>query len=516
MLSDTMMLGGGRQAAYSIENSLLFRGGQYLSRTPSVTGDRQKFTISAWVRRARLDVEQHVFSASNGANSDTTIFGLTFTETGAIAIGGGVTNWRITTALYRDVNAWYHIVCTVDTTTQTVSLEVNGIPVTSFSTNNAIPLNLQTAVNSIVEHRFGALNYAFPYYNNCQIAEPVVLDGVTLTSSSFGEFDPATLNWRPKRPAVVLWGTNGCYLGKPWNNANLGMDYSGRGNHWAPVGFAATDVVADTPTNVYATLNPLDKGAAFTYSNGNLSIVTSSSLEGSYRSSMVLPNSGIWVAEATVTVAHDILGIMPPLAPRWPDISYTAVEIQWGRVWARGTNYYTFSPLSEGSVIGVVANTTAGTAQFYVDGSAFGSAVPLPLSSDIAFGGHDGSPTYFQGADWNFGQKPFAYPNVYGAAKPLCTANMPPTVGIASGSFIGSVSADGPCIYTGAVPRTLTINGNAVTWGTHADKLATGFKIRTDSASYNSSGTNTWTATYDRKPTVGPKGRAPANAQVNP
>ena len=41
----------------------------------------------------------------------------------------------------------------------------------------------------------------------------------------------------------------------------------------------------------------------------------------------------------------------------------------------------------------------------------------------------------------------------------------------------------------------MTINGNAVTFGTHADKLANGFKVRSSSASYNASGSNTYVAT---------------------
>ena len=52
-------------------------------------------------------------------------------------------------------------------------------------------------------------------------------------------------------------------------------------------------------------------------------------------------------------------------------------------------------------------------------------------------------------------------------------------------------------VWMNGVPKTLTINGNSVTFGTHADKLATGFKLRTSSASYNAAGTNTWTATID-------------------
>lgn len=64
-----------------------------------------------------------------------------------------------------------------------------------------------------------------------------------------------------------------------------------------------------------------------------------------------------------------------------------------------------------------------------------------------------------------------------------------------SGSFTGDAAADGPFVWMNGVPLTLTINSNAVTFGTHADKTAGGFKLRTSSASYNTAGSNTWTAT---------------------
>ena len=58
---------------------------------------------------------------------------------------------------------------------------------------------------------------------------------------------------------------------------------------------------------------------------------------------------------------------------------------------------------------------------------------------------------------------------------------------------------------------------SAVTFGTHADKLAGGFKLRTASSPYNDSATNNWTATYStpQKPFVG-SNAVPGKAQGNP
>jgi hypothetical protein len=118
-------------------------------------------------------------------------------------------------------------------------------------------------------------------------------------------------------------------------------------------------------------------------------------------------------------------------------------------------------------------------------------------------------------ADFNFGQRPFAYTPPTGF-KPLCTANLqPPVAPTASGSFTGNGAVDGPFVWIGGVPTTLTINGNAVTFGTHADKTAGGFKLRTSSASYNTAGSNTWTATF-ASPSTKSAFSVPQTAQGNP
>jgi hypothetical protein len=165
-------------------------------------------------------------------------------------------------------------------------------------------------------------------------------------------------------------------------------------------------------------------------------------------------------------------------------------------------------------VVGVGFDADAGTLTFYKNnvsqGVAFSGLNSGPYFPSISANGVSGL-----GFTVNFGQRAFAHTPPSGF-KALCTANLPTTTGVTSGSFAGNVNADGPCVYTGAVPLTLAINGNAVTWATHADKLATGFKVRTSSASYNSTGTNTWAATYStpQKPTVG-RNKVPSNAQGN-
>jgi hypothetical protein len=120
--------------------------------------------------------------------------------------------------------------------------------------------------------------------------------------------------------------------------------------------------------------------------------------------------------------------------------------------------------------------------------------------------GSTGNTAAFTG---NYGARSFAYTAPSGF-KALCTQNLPEGTITTSGTFTGNASADGPFVYLNGVPTAMTINSNAVTFATHADKLSNGFKLRTSSGSYNTAGSNTYSIT-----TTGAKFKY-ARAQPNP
>lgn len=545
MLSDSMMLGGGRKAAFSIDNSLLFRGGQYLSRTPSVAGNRRAGTFHVWARRARTGgTGDTLIAAILGGNQRAHIYWDANNKFSVFFAVDGVNYQWISAGSYRDLSAWYNVVVGWDTVAQVLSAEINGQPV-AWSQSATLPVNAELAFGAVCPHTIGAWwdGAAYSYHMQGYQAEPLLVVGTRYTASRFGELDSVTRSWRPKKLANINFGPNGFQLGKPWASANLGADASGLGNNWTPNGFAATDVVKDSPTNVHAVLSLLP-GRTVGLAEGNLQFVSSAPSHSGYAFGTLAMSRGKWFWEVTVAAVYNgsypgsgnTLGIVdagtiggPPgseTVSQWLFEGYTGHRSR--TVMGRGVEDTVYGPAwnTVGDVIGVALDMDAGRLYFSKNGAwADGSgAVLSAFNAEIyAYDGivgsimpllSDTSSTDSWSANVNFGQRPFvnAPPAGFNA---LCTANLPATSGQAGGSFAGNGSADGPCVYTGAVPLTLTVNGNAVTWGVHADKLAIGFKIRTASTGYNSTGTNTWTATYDRKPTVGPKGRAPANAQVN-
>ena len=92
-----------------------------------------------------------------------------------------------------------------------------------------------------------------------------------------------------------------------------GLDSSGNANTFTPVGLQSTDVVLDSPTNNFATLNPLANNHTATMSEGNLKIVTPNSNYGNRLSTIKIPTSGKWYWEGLLVAnssgAKAILGV---------------------------------------------------------------------------------------------------------------------------------------------------------------------------------------------------------------
>jgi hypothetical protein len=141
--------------------------------------------------------------------------------------------------------------------------------------------------------RVGSAEYFGGY-----IAEFHLVDGTALDPTDFGESDNNGV-WRPKR-YTGSYGTNGFYL--KFESSGVGTDSSGSGNNFTPTGFSTsgtgTDVMSDTPTTNYATLNPISSNASLSLSNGNLD--TPSTQDNKANNGTIGVSLGKWYWEVTV------------------------------------------------------------------------------------------------------------------------------------------------------------------------------------------------------------------------
>jgi len=248
----------------------------YLDRTPSA-GNRKKWTFSAWFKKSTSSAsDMGIFTAGTSGNDEGTIKLYNYIDwieydSGTASVIGRLT----TTQVLRDTSAWYHLVCVWDSANATagdrMKMYLNGEEVTSFSTDTNPTLNYDSQINNGVLHNIGRQSWNSSGYFDGSMTHVHFTDGTAYTPSAFGETDATTGIWKPKTAPSVTYGTNGFFL-KFENSGAFGTDSSGNGNNFTVNGTMTQTI--DTPSNVFATLNPLDNatGVTFGLANGNTTL----------------------------------------------------------------------------------------------------------------------------------------------------------------------------------------------------------------------------------------------------
>jgi hypothetical protein len=293
---------GGNSAVggYSIDNSLRFNDNDsaYLSRTPSSTTNRRTWTWSSWVKVSRGDINLGLFNVNNPSNNQIRLNLFSGKLNLTSYIGGTRQYYVRTEAIYRDVSAWYHFVVSFDTTQATASnrvkFYVNGELITNFTNSDYPTLNYDDYVNTTNPFVIGYGDNSPAYYFDGYMAECHFIDGTAKSPTDFGEFDEDSGIWKPIE-YTGSYGTNGFYLDFE-NSGSLGADQSGNGNNFTPTNLASTDQTTDTPTNNFATFNPLARNNGNTYTEGNTVYDYSNNFMRNGVATMGV-SSGKWYAE---------------------------------------------------------------------------------------------------------------------------------------------------------------------------------------------------------------------------
>ena len=354
----------------------------------------------------------------------------------------------ITTAVFRDASAWYHVVATFNSANATANdrmiLYVNGNR-QQLATNLPPDLNLDWGVNNNWIHTIGRQSVTSASFFDGYLTDVNFIDGQALTPASFGAIDSSTGVWAP-RPYSGTYGTNGFYLkfGNTSSVAALGTDSSGNGNTWTVNNVSLTagatyDSMIDVPVNYadggngrgnYAVLNPLDKVTTATLAAANL--------------------------ETTSAAAQNIIGSISMDSGSWYwEIAYNAATAsQLIGVYKAAATTASITPTT--SVIGLRFNADTGALDYTVNGSAYTS-----IAAGLTGGGYfpyAGSLTNAKIIYANFGQRPFAYTPPAGF-RALNTNNLPTPSIVNGANFMAATT------YTGnAAARSLSNAVNSVSF----------------------------------------------------
>jgi len=306
---------------YDVANSCMFNKGDtaYMHKTLSA-GNRRTWTFSTWFKRISLGT-QVTFGVVQTSTGDNNIMAMQIRADNKLEVwdyAGGITAAIVTNRLFRDISAWYHVVVAADTTSGTANnrlrLYINGTEergVGGYATDTMPSQNLDFNINQNTKVlKFGAydggsVGSPADFY----FAETVFIDGTQYAASDFGEFDEDSPTiWKPKKVSGLTFGTNGFYLDYE-DSSNLGNDANG-GTDLTEVNLAATDSSTDSPTNNFATLNPLFHGTNLpTFREGNLEVedTAQDAYQGAY-STIQVPTTGLWYWEIKNASGTDIGG----------------------------------------------------------------------------------------------------------------------------------------------------------------------------------------------------------------
>jgi len=238
----------------------------YLTRTFGSAGNRRTWTLSLWIKRTGIGGQQNFFGSWISSSHYERIM-FNNDKIYVSDVESGSTNWELETdAVYRDTNAWYHLVLRHDTTQSTandrVRLYVNNVQQT-FGTNSQPTQNRETAINTAIAHKIGMGRTS--EYTDCVMSHVHFCDGYSYAPTEFGETDSTTGEWKIKTSPSVSYGTTGFFVLKDGNSVT---DSSPNSNAFS-VGGGTLTKTEDNPSNVFATFNPLWGTAGKTFLFGN-------------------------------------------------------------------------------------------------------------------------------------------------------------------------------------------------------------------------------------------------------
>jgi hypothetical protein len=472
---------------YQISRSVRLRSSAsaYFNRTNSGSPTNAiKWTWSGWFKRGVLPSTSNLFTATNSGNDDSY---LQFSNDNLIfgSYQGAGTDYGIkTAAVFRDPSAWYHIVAVLDTANATAAdraiLYINGVRQTvNNQSNGTFPQNytgckINTASQAVRMGLRGVFNDG-PL--DGYLTEINFIDGQALTPASFGETNPVTGVWQPKK-YTGTYGTNGFFLNFSDNSAAtaaaIGKDNSGNGNNWTPNNISVTagatyDSMLDVPTQWadggngrgnYAVLNPLDFTTVGTISEANLRFAQSSLFSRSGRATIGVA-SGKWYWEVTNLGGNNSIGIGNASMSLG---GYCGQDANGWSYFIDGDKYNNSTATAYGAsyttndVIGVALDMDAGTLTFYKNGVSQGQAFSS-LSGTMfpAFSASSVSNVTFVA---NFGQRPFAFSPPTGF-KALNTLNLPTPTILKGNQYFDVVTRNGS---SGPYTTTIDLTQGAMLW----------------------------------------------------
>jgi hypothetical protein len=251
----------------------------YLTRTSGSPTNSYKWTYSFWVKIGDLSTSDDTFLLDfNTDDNNRSNIGFNSSQQLVVyeKVSGSTSQLFTSNRLFRDRNAWYHIVVSCDRTLSTAGdrtkIYINGVQETSWASQTNPAQNTTGIINTAVNTLIGKYSQNTYYFNGC-LSHVHFVDGTAYPASTFGSTDATTGEWTINTSPTITMGNNGFTILKDGNTIT---DQSSNSNNFTLGGGTLTNT-EDCPDNVFCTMNPLDNYYTVnTFSNGNTTVTTPS------------------------------------------------------------------------------------------------------------------------------------------------------------------------------------------------------------------------------------------------
>jgi len=355
----------------------------YISRTHSGTAtDTKKITYSAWLKFGTDDSTEAILVEWLDGNYRVEFLRL---DTGEIRFewidSGNNSAYFKTVRKFRDVNAWYHFVFTLDTTLATagdrIKLYINGVRETEFDSSYGTmnpTLNKACRMNENGKTVYMGQRGNSAQYWTGSMSHIHFVDGTAYQADTFGSTDSTTGEWKINTSPTVTYGNHGWFILKDGNSVT---DQSGNGNNCTASGTLTK--TEDNPSNVFCTLNPLATGnSAPTFSKGNNRVTANATNYQFSCGTIAVPLTGKWYWEvkandnvngsSTEYLIGAVLESRLEASGNFAEFAADGIT-QYGSV---GTG------IGQNDIIGVSVDRTAATLKIYKNNSLILTKSSLP------------------------------------------------------------------------------------------------------------------------------------------
>ena len=417
----------------------------YLIKSSPTAGNRNKGTVSVWVKRSSLGSTQNIYTDFYSTDNFGGIRFNSDDRLGVFSYAGGSAQLDINTnRMFKDTNGWMHIVVAWDTTdgtsTDRIKIYINGERETSFTGSPTYPSSSQDLIFGIggsypiVIGRRGTDNNE---YFDGSMSHFHRVDNQALAPTVFGSTDSTTGEWKINTSPSITYTGSSDYNFFILKDGNSVTDQSGQSNNLT-VGYGTLTKTEDCPSNVFCTMNALSK-TNMNLVNGNTSSEYSSSSSWAGAASTLGMNGGKYYCEAKIknnanqAVIQVCLASVNGASVSALDVNRVALNTgaSSNNIFVSDLFSYTqqsVSPnASNGDIYAIAFDSDNGTVQFYRNGATYGTAITNSALQNRTF--MFACQQLNTNLDWNFGNGYFG------------------TTAVATNSGNGYAGAEGSSIF---------------------------------------------------------------------